>query len=144
MRAYTYRLSLSARHDSADLSSLPSLLGLTARRLWKAGDERIAPNGRVIGGIWRYSACSMDLSEQSGQSLPERLAVVVEQLKPHKAVFEEWAASGAAFRVFIGWFFDSNSGDCFGWELLRDISDLKIDLDFDVYGPDSNPPVDAP
>jgi hypothetical protein len=132
---YRHRISFCADHDTADLSSLPAQLGMSANRLWKVGESRVAPNGRAQVGDYQYSYCSIEF-ESSSQGLPKSLKLAVEKLRTHKAFLEELSASGVKLRFFIGWFSDFNSADRFEWELLRDIADLKISLDFDFYGPD--------
>jgi hypothetical protein len=132
---YRHRLSFGAEHDSADLGKLPAQLGMPARFLWRRGEPRIAPNGRVIGGDRRNSHCSFDLGE--GGDLPRSLREALARPVPHKMVLEELSASGVALRFFIGWFSDDlNSGVRLDWELLRDTAALKIALDFDFYGPE--------
>lgn len=142
MGAYRHRLSFSAEHERADLGMLPAQLDMTARVLWRAGEPRIAPSGRVIGGNRPNSYCSFDIGE--GDDLPRSLREALKLLMPHRAMLEGLSASGVTFGFFIGWFSGSlNSGERLDWDLLRDISDLKIALDFDFYGPEE-PQRDAP
>jgi hypothetical protein len=131
---YRHRLSLSADHNSLDLSEIPLQLGMPANRLWNVGEIRVAPNGRVQGGTHRYSFCSIDF-ESSPEGLPRSLEMAVSQLQPHKDFLRRLHDTGVNFRFFIGWFSDFNSADRFEWKLLRDIADLRIALDFDFYGP---------
>src|SRR5262249_42563363 len=135
MGSYTHRLSLCADHETADLAILPETLGLTANRLWKVGEARVAPNGRVQSGKNRYSFCSIEFEPRA--SLPESLALAMKRLKPQKSFLTQLAENGVKFRFFIGWFSEFNSGDHLEWDLLRDIADLQISLDFDFYGPDA-------
>jgi hypothetical protein len=135
MGSYTHRLSLGADHETADLAALPEALDLPAKHLWRAGDVRVAPPGRVQGGNHKRSYCSIEF--EPGADLPESLAVAVARLKPHKEFLARLSADGVKFRFFVGWFSESNSGERHEWALLRDIADLRISLDFDVYGPDA-------
>ncbi len=134
MGNYTHRLSFCAEHPSADLAILPQTLGLAAKRLWKAGEARVAPNGRIQGGIHKHSYCLIEFEPVA--SLPESLAGAITRLKPHKSFLIQLTENGVKFRFFIGWFSEFNSGDRLEWALLRDIADLQISLDFDFYGPD--------
>jgi hypothetical protein len=135
MGSYTHRLSFSACHDSADLSVLPEVIGLPAARCWKAGDLRVSPRGAATGGHFTYSSCGIEFA--AAESLPASLVAAVARLKPHKDFLLQLANKGVQFRFFIGWFSDFNSGERLEWSLLRDIADLQISLDFDVYGPDA-------
>ena len=114
---------------------LPETLGLPAQSIWKAGDIRVAPNGRVLGGNHKRSYCSIELKPKV--DLPESLAAALTYLRPHKDFLVRLSMDGVKFRFFIGWFSEFNSGERFEWTLLRDIADLNISLDFDVYGPDA-------
>ena len=134
MSGYTHKLSFSADHPSADLSELPVKLGMSPKRLWKVGEPRVAPNGRVIGGNHRSSYCSIEF-ESSPEGLPTSLRMSVEKLSQHKQLLDEFSKVGVNFRFFIGWFSEFNSEDRLDWQLLSSIAALKISLDFDFYGP---------
>jgi hypothetical protein len=86
MGTHKYRLSLSVDHPDADLSFLPAELGLEAKVLYMKGDPRIAPNGRVIGGVHRYSYCSIEFDGGQENSLPDGLRSALAVLKPHKKI----------------------------------------------------------
>jgi hypothetical protein len=137
MGDYTHRLSLAAYHNDADLSALPAEIGLVADKVARVGDMRIAPNGRVTGGRYRFSTCGFKFEPKDGESLPTHLAAVMAQLKPYRAAFERWSGAGVRFEFFVGWFSDFNSRDIFDWTLLADIAALRISLDIDFYGPDA-------
>ena len=94
MGTYSHRLSLSADHDSMDLSSLPTQLGMEAKRIWKAGDPSIAPNGRVMGGNRRYSFCNFEL--EVAEDLSKSIRAAIEKLRPHKKLMEELSACGVS------------------------------------------------
>jgi hypothetical protein len=133
---YTYNLTLCIKHPDADLTDVPVRLGLPARRLWKKGDPRTAPNGRVQGGIYKNSLCAIQLGQRHERSLPAGLKFALGTLLPCKEYLAELVANGAELQFFIGWFSDANSGDTLDWEILRDMAALKISLDLDFYGPD--------
>lgn len=132
---YTYRLSLWISHPDADLSAIPAKLGLQADRVWKKGDQRVAPNGRVIGGVWPSSFCSIQFGEDHEKNLPDGLRTALAILRPQKTFISGLAASGIELRFFVGWFSDFNSRDVLDWEILRDLAELHISLDLDFYGP---------
>jgi hypothetical protein len=139
MGEYTYRLSFSADHDSMDLSILPQTLGVVADRLWKLGDTRKAPNGRVQGGNYKYSYCSIDMPAASADvELTALMSKLLGNLELHREFLNRLAADGVKFKFFVGWFSDFNSRDVFDWRLLGRMADLKISLDIDFYGPDDS------
>ena len=142
MGTYRHKLSFCVDHESLDLSVIPEQLNLIANRLWKAGQPRMAPDGRLLGGSYQNSYCSIVFEHAPEVSLPVGLKVALAELTPHKPFLEELVVSGANLRFFVGWFSDSNSRDYLDWKLLKEIADLKISLDLDFYGPDETNPVD--
>jgi len=136
MGDYTYNLTLWVKHSDADLSDVPLRLGLPARRLWRKGDIRVAPNGRVQGGVHPHSYCGIPIGENQQRDLPKGLRNALDLLKPHALYLDELWRKGVDVRFFVGWFSDFNSGDCFDWEILRDMAQLHISLDLDFYAPD--------
>jgi hypothetical protein len=144
MGTYRHKLSFCVDHENLDLSVIPEQLNLPTNRLWKAGQPRMVPNGRLLGGSYEKSYCSIPFEHTPEVSLPVSLKVALAKLMPHKPFLEELVASGANLRFFVGWFSNSNSRDCLDWRLLREIADMKISLDLDFYGPDETNPVDQP
>jgi hypothetical protein len=135
--SYFYIVSLRLRHPSADLLSLASPIGVSPIRTWKAGEPRTTPKGTPLTGVNRdsywYGRMIEDTSSQT-QSLGDALAGIVDTLTPHRQFFEAFAADRGRAEFFIGWYFpEGNSGDVLGHELLRRLSELKIDLSFDIY-----------
>ena len=136
MGDYTYNLTLWIEHPDADLSDVSVKLGLQARRLWKKGDVRIAPNGRVQGGVYRNSYCGIPIGERHQKDLPSGLKSTLDFLKPHAEYLDELWQKGVKVQFFVGWYSDPNSRDILEWEILRDMAALHISLDLDFYGPD--------
>lgn len=83
-----------------------------------------------------------------GRRPPATLAALlghaIDQLAPHRRFFHKIRSQGGTIELFVGWFFDDqNAGDVFGCDLLARMTDLKIDLSLDVYGPDPLPQPDV-
>jgi hypothetical protein len=94
-----------------------------------------------LGGQNRESYWTTRLIEDRWP--PTGLAVllgrVLDQLAPHRLFFHEIRSQGGTIELFVGWFFDGQSGDVFDYDLLARMADLKIDLSLDVYGPEAPP-----
>ncbi len=45
-------------------------------------------------------------------------------------------STGGALSFFVGWFSDGDAGERLAWPLLRELAELRISLELDVYGPD--------
>ncbi len=67
MGNYTYRLSLWFEHPDADLATIPVQLGLPAGRIWKKGDPRTTPKGRLTGGVYPRSHGSIEFAGGRGR-----------------------------------------------------------------------------
>ena len=136
MGNYTYRLSLWIQHPDADLSDIPKKLGLTAHRLWKKGDRRITPKGRDTGSIQKKSYCNIGFNDTPPAGLPEGIRAALDLLKPHKNYLIKLADGGVELQFFVGWYSERNSREILDWALLKEMAELRISLDLDVYGPD--------
>ncbi len=72
--------------------------------------------------------------------MPQGLRAALATLLPHKEFLNSLSDGGVKFSFFVGWFSEPNSRDVIGWEILRDMTDLRISLDIDFYGPDPSAP----
>ena|ERR1700738_5329801 len=129
-------LSLSLHHPTRDLAVVCAALGLAPRPIWKAGDERQTPTGRKIGGFRDSSYCSIELGIRSREPLSEKFDAALVLLRPHRAILRELSSEGGRVTFYIGWFCDEHTGDLLPWKLLEEMSDLRIELEFNIYIPD--------
>jgi hypothetical protein len=141
MNAYQSKISLRLRHPSLDPSEITSALQLNPSSSGRAGEARTSPSGRQLQGQNQESYWTARLIEDRWPpvGLPDLLGRVLGQLAPHRSFFHEIRSQGGTVELFVGWFFDGNSGDVFDCDLLARMADLKIDLSLDVYGPDPLP-----
>ncbi len=51
-------------------------------------------------------------------------------------MLQELSSEGGRVTFYIGWFCDEHTGDTLPWKLLEEMSDLRIDLEFNIYIPD--------
>ncbi len=134
--ASQYKLSLRMTHPSADLFDFSRMLDSSDVFMWKRGDLRLSPRGRVIGpGERREFFCSITIDHNPGVELPELIVTTLRRLEPHKETLDELTTSGGSMDFFVGWFAeDDQSGETFDWTVLRGLADYRISLVFDVYG----------
>jgi hypothetical protein len=99
--------------------------------------------GEQIPGMARFSRCFYRFPKGEPESTSgENIAVVVDRLvkvlNSQKAILHPVSSDGGTIDITVGWFVDKNSGEVFGAELLKEMSELNISLGFDVYPADQD------
>jgi Domain of unknown function (DUF4279) len=137
MNSYKYTISLRVEHPSADPAEITSALGLTPSRTWRAGEPRSTAKGAPRPGENAESFWTATLAEGRWpeKALPDIISDLLDQLAARKDFFHRIRSEGGKAEFFVGWFFDGQSGDVFGCDLLARMADLKIDLSLDIYPP---------
>jgi hypothetical protein len=135
MVGYTYSISLRISHPSRTVADLAAELQLTTTRMWEAGAPRATKGGTALVGVYKNNFWTAKIMEGSsvGRDLASALTDVLEKLSPKGDFLINLAATGGKTELFIGWFFDGNSGDVLDHKLLGPLAELCIDLSFDVY-----------
>jgi Domain of unknown function (DUF4279) len=129
-------LSLHIRHPTRELSCVCAALGFAPKHIWKKGDERQTPKGRMLGGFRDSSYCSIDLGPTSREPLSTKIEAALTLLKPHRAILRELSSSGGLVSFFVRWFCDEDTGERFNWQTLEGMTDLRIALDLNIYTPE--------
>lgn len=122
-----------------DLGCVSEMLGISPRVLWKVGDPRRTPKGTPLPGIYETGFWTARLVDGAStqQSLSLALSAALDAIAAGTSLFAKIARTGGRVEFFVGWFFDEgNSGDVLDHSLLGRLSDMNIDLSFDVYGED--------
>jgi Domain of unknown function (DUF4279) len=135
MSTYRYSINLRMRHPSMAPQGMTDALGLQPRHSWRAGEPRSTPKGRPLSGVNRESFWISDLGKGSRPptSLSAAISAALDQLSDRRTFLHKIRSEGGLAEFFIGWFFDSQSGDTLPYDLLARAADLGIDLSFDVY-----------
>jgi hypothetical protein len=142
VNAYTYAISLRIEHPSIDPGELTRILGRSPDRAWRAGEPRTIPLGALIGPYQRGTYWTVRLvhGAASDPSLATAIDGTVRDLARHAPLLRRVRAEGGRAELFIGWFFERNSGDELPAALLSTLGQLGLDLSFDIYaatGPSS-------
>ena len=137
MDKYVFTLTLWVSHPDADLSAVPAKLGLAYKYLWNKGAPRKTRKGRALPGFYEHSRCAFELDVSQETSLPTGLRTAIGILNTHRTYLAELSGGGVKISLFAGIYADEqNARDILGWEILRDLAELRISLDFDFYGLD--------
>ena len=135
---YQYKISLRFRHPTADPADITLTLGINPSRSWRVGEPRCTPKGTPLEGTWpdTYWTAILTEGQWPQEGLADTLGGLLDQIAAHKRFFHQIRSEGGRIELFVGWFFDGQSGDVFTHDLLSRMVDLKIDLSLDVYPPD--------
>jgi hypothetical protein len=141
MNSYRYKISLRVRHPSMDPAEITCMLRYPPSRSWSAHERRSTPSSETLEGAWpeTYWTAKVTAGEWPGKDLPAAIAELLDQLESSRGFLAKIRSEGGAVELFVGWFFDGQSGEVFDCGLLARIADLKIDLSLDVYPPDTTP-----
>src|ERR1700733_5457903 len=103
--AFSYAVSLRARHPTCDLKVLTEALRLEPAHSWTAGEPRRSQTGAPLGGQHRYSYWSAMLPAQllgpSSMPLEQFLGQQLVQLTRHRDCFSKLQADGGEISPLI-------------------------------------------
>jgi hypothetical protein len=138
MKRCHYKISLRIRHPALDPADMTSALGINPSRFWRVGERRHTPKGDLLEGIYRENYWTARLAEGHwpDQDLATAIGNLLNPLAVHRDFFHRIRSEGGRTELFVGWFFDGQSGGLFSSDLLARFADLKVDLSLDVYPPD--------
>jgi hypothetical protein len=134
---YHFRISLRVRHPSMSPENITEALGIEPKRSWKAGEVRRTPKGTLRTGVNQDTFWTAGIT--SGRwplSVNEAIHDVLRGLVRYRAFLHQVRAEGGKAELFVGWFFENQSGDVLTHDCLALAGDLQIDLSFDVYPQD--------
>lgn len=128
-----HSISIRIAHPDMDMSGVCEGLGLVPDFSYSAGDAKVTPNGRAIGGVRDGSFWLHSFPERNDGDVESSLKEIVRSLAVRQEFFEQIARAGGRSELFIGWFSSENTGFNIGRLILRQLADLNIDLSFDIY-----------
>ena len=134
---YYFRVSLRVRHPSMVPEKITEALGLEPKRSWKAGEPRQTPKGTPLAGSYRDTYWTTEVAAGRWPlEVNEAICDVLKRLVRHRTFLHQIRAEDGAVELFVGWFFENQSGDVLTHQCLALAGDLQIDLSFDVYPPE--------
>jgi hypothetical protein len=126
---YHFRVSLRFRHPSADPEVITRALNIEPRRSWKAGEPRRTPTGSPLKGLNDITYWYVDVAAgRYPTRLKDTVLEVLHRLVHHREFLHQMRSEGGSAELFIGWFFERQSGDVLSYDLLALAGDLQIDL----------------
>ncbi|MFK8252414.1 hypothetical protein [Ancylobacter terrae] len=125
--AFDYTVSLQVYHPDADPADIVGGLSIPARRSWKVGDRRSAPNGAELPGHYRETYCLFWLGDGNDGELAKCLSDAVKVLQPKRQYLDWLRETGGRMNFYVGWTVGER-GEVFNTRLLSEIAQLGIDL----------------
>ena len=134
---YHFRISLRVRHPSGDPEEITRALSIEPNRSWSAGETRSTPTGSPLSGVNRDTYWTADIcAGRWPLEINGAIHDCLRRLTRFRSFLHQIRTDGGSVELFIGWFFENQSGDVLSHQCLALAGDLQIDLSFDVYPPD--------
>jgi hypothetical protein len=131
-QATRYKITLRIIHPSLEVGRISHELGLAPVFAYTAGDKRITPKGTELPGT-RKESYWYHVIAPTDEPLERAIARATASLADRRSFFTHISETGGRVEYFIGWFSAENSGFVFEHSLLAQLSDMRIDLLFDIY-----------
>ena len=134
---YHFRISLRVWHPSMAPEKITEAVGIEPKRSWKAGEARQTPKGKPLTGVNRDTYWTGEIAAARWPlSINEATHTALKSLVRYRSFLHHVRAEGGTVQLFIGWFFENQSGDVLTHQCLALAGDLQIDLSFDIYSPE--------
>jgi hypothetical protein len=138
MNPYRLKVTLRITHPFLTLLDITRALSLKPSGGWTAGDQRVTPAGHPLEGARKETYWYRSLPLSRNAQLSSSIKALLNRLPSRKNFFKKVRAKGGTVEFFVGWFIKRNSGETLGQDVLKDLSNLQIDLALDVYPPSHN------
>ncbi len=128
---------MRVRHPSIAPQEITEALGVVPKHSFKVGEPRQTSNGTPLAGLNRESFWVATIAaDRWPVDLNDAIHDVLRGLVGCRAFLHRIRADGGNVELFIGWFFENQSGSVLTHQCLALAGDLQIDLSFDVYPPE--------
>lgn len=138
MQNFSFVVAIRIWHPGIDPVIISAKLGLVPWQQSRAGEPRVTPKGRPLGGIYAESHWSADpfshgeyLSQED--SVEDVLMDVVEHLAPHKAFLLLLREQGARLHLQVSTHSNRNYALVLAPELLAQCAQLGMCFVHDAY-----------
>ncbi|MEH6697540.1 MAG: hypothetical protein V7672_02465 [Brevundimonas sp.] len=126
-------VSFQIRHPVATARDLAVGLPWTMTAGWTAGEPRVTPTGRPLGGVREESYCSFRIARRDDGEMARSISEIMDVLEAHRAHLEEISRTGGRLNIFVFWRAGGDTGETFNADLLGRLASLNVDLGINVY-----------
>lgn len=132
---FYYKISLRIMHPNLDPQVITDTLLIVPRIASQAGVLRSTSEGRLLGGVHAQSFWTAELArgEYPPSTLNNAVHEALDALSRHRAFLHKVRLEGGRSELFIGWFFNEQSGDELLWPMMALVGDLMVDLSLNIY-----------
>lgn len=128
-----FKMTLRVSHPSIDPQAITAELSLAPTNSYKNGESRSTPKGNPLSGNYNHSFWAHELVTEGCADISDAINKANEKIGLHREFMANIVEGGGSIQYFVGWFIDGSSGEILSWKLLKDCSDLNVDIYFDVY-----------
>lgn len=100
---------------------------------WTAGEPRVTPTGRPLGGVRKESYCSFRVARRDDGELARSISEIMDVLEAQRSHLEEITRTGGRLNVYALWYPCGDTGETFSADLLGRLASLNVDLGINVY-----------
>jgi hypothetical protein len=135
MNPYKYRISLRIFHPDLNPVEIIKKLGTRwkIKRVWRAGDPRKTPQGKLLGGTYDSTYCLLIPTSVMETNLPDVVDALIKRLKYKKKFINSLECTGGRVELYVACFIHKNCGEVFDWKTLIRLGECRINLAFDIY-----------
>jgi hypothetical protein len=130
---FDYSVNFQIRHPTASVKELAAGLPWEMTSGWTAGEQRVTPIGRQLGGVRPESYCSFQIEKRDDGRLPTCVSNALDILATHRDHLGEICRTGGSLNFYVFWYPNGDTGVVFKADLLERMAALKIDLALNVY-----------
>jgi hypothetical protein len=132
-KPFDYSINFQIRHPTASVEKLAAGLPWEVSSGWTAGEQRVTPIGRQLGGARPESYCSFQIAKRDDGRIPTCLSNALDVLATHRDHLDEICRTGGSLNFYVFWYPNGDTGAVFNADLLERMAALKIDLGLNVY-----------
>lgn len=133
-----YRITFRIKHPYISFAEVADQLKIEPRFGWNVGERARNKENKEFGSIKNYTYYYFCINYSEATGISEELVMFLNDIKKHKSFLDSLTRSGGSLSIYLAWFVEKSLvGNIFHSDLLKDISDLHINFEMEIY-PDAS------
>ena len=135
-----FKVILLIAHPNIDPKKISKVLSLAPHFSSHKGHAIVTPTGQILPSIARISKWN-HIFKFNRTTTPIDIAIgnIAASLASHKAFFRKLARESGSAQLYVQLPGDVNNGSAITWELLQQLSDLRMGLGIEVFPKSPDP-----